>query len=525
MQILKRIVVYILTFLISLSSVLFADRHAAADFPKAAIEPETLLLTDIPSDGSALTLASMQGLLANVSNKNLLFRADKYREWLPYTKAELIETQPDGSPWDLAALLREFAPFFDGYLLCDDDSAYVALSLANPKNSIVVPQEYETQVRDAGLCMTADVRGWSDLRLRFSPEFRRLRRDIAFEQPLSRAPRMLDYAVMSGAYVWYDAAANRAEHTNAFRFLQDNALIFGWNNDLGEHRTVSSVSSLNACLIPADWACNLSVLSGFPYKSIRQKTAVPAEPDGRTVCLLLSDGDNLQWFVSSYESAYYYGSSVRGQFPFAWGVPASAADLAAPLLERYCDKMTENDSFVLSLSGLGYTFPSKWTNRKALRNMAATLAQKMEMTDTRELLVLDDGGFRSKALDTIVRETKASGVFYMDFSTYAGMNGAMRFADGTPIVSAKYQLWNGMEGCSPEEIAAAVNALPTDPKNPDAYAFIIVHAWSGMSGSGDFVEGGNTMKAVEQLVNALDADTHLVSPSQFMDRVAANCGS
>ena len=525
MQILKRIVVYILTFLVSLSFIPFADRKTSADFPKAAVEPKALLLTNVPSDGSALTLASMQGLLANVSEKNLLFRADKYRDWLPYTEAEMIETQPDGSPWDLAALLTEFAPYFDGYLLCDDDSALIAFSLANPKNSIVVLPEYEKIVRDAGLCMTADVRGWSDLRLRLSPEFRRFRRDIAFEQPLSLAPRMLDYAVMSGAYVWYDAAANRAEHTNAFRFLQDNALIFGWNNDIGEHGTVSSVSRLNACLIPADWACNLSVLSGFPYQNVRQKTAVPAEPDGRTVCLLLSDGDNLQWFVSSYESAYYYGSSVRGQFPFAWGVPASAADLAAPLLERYCDKMTANDAFVLSLSGLGYTFPSKWTNRKALRDMAATLAQKMEMTDTRELLVLDDGGFHSKALDTIIRETQANGIFYIDYSKYAGMNGETRFVDGKPIVSAKYQLWNGMEGCSPEEIAASVNALPTDPKNPDAYAFIIVHAWSGLSSSGEFVEGGNTMKAVEQLVHGLDADTHLVSPSQFMERVAANCRS
>ena len=100
MKILKRIVVYVLTFLLSLSSVSFADRQTVTDFPKAAVEAKTLLLTNVPSDGSALTLASMQGLLANVSEKNLLFRAEKYREWLPNTDAELIETQPDGSPWE-----------------------------------------------------------------------------------------------------------------------------------------------------------------------------------------------------------------------------------------------------------------------------------------------------------------------------------------------------------------------------------------------------------------------------------------
>ncbi|MBQ9551344.1 MAG: hypothetical protein IJU96_01125 [Clostridia bacterium] len=524
MQVLKRIFIYLLILFTSLSGLSFSDRQKVTDFPKAAKEAKTLLLTEIPSDGSALTLASMQGLLANVSDKNLLFRTAKNSEWLPFTNAELISTQADGSPWDLTALLKEFAPFLDGYILCDDDSAAIALSLANQKNSIVVLPAFEEAVQAAGLTMTADVRGMSDLRFRLTPEFRKLRRDVAFEQPTWLTPRLMDYAVMSGAYVWYDAAANRAEHTNAFRFLKDNALIFGWNNDLGEYKTVSSVSSLNACLIPADWASNLSVLSGFSCENLRQKTAVSAVSGGRTVCLLMSDGDNLQWFVGSYEDVYHFGSSVRGRFPFAWGVPASAADLAAPLAQRYYGKMSENDAFVLSLSGLGYTFPSKWTNRKALRNMAETLGQKMKALDTRELLVLDDDGFDSKALDTLLKQTQANGIFYIDYSNYAGMKGKTRFVDGKPIVAARYQLWNGMTGCSPEEIAAAINALPADPADPDSYVFIIVHAWSGLSSSGDFVEGGNTMTAVERLVNQLDADTRLVSPAQFFERITANCG-
>jgi hypothetical protein len=510
--------------LLSLSPFSSGGGQSVTDFPKAAKEAATLLLTDIPKDGTALTLASMQGLLANTSEKNLLFRAEKFREWLPFTNAQLIESQPDGSPWDFTALLKEFAPCFDGYILCDDDSALIALSTANQKNSIVVLPGYENAVRDAGLKMTADVRDWDDIKFRMSPEFKNLRRDIAFEQYASFAPRLLDYAVMSDAYIWYDADANRAEHTNAFRFLCDNALIFGWNNDLGEYNTVSSLSSLNACLIPSDWACNLSVLSGFPGKNLKQKTDVSSEAGGRTVCILMSDGDNLQWFLGSYEDSSHYGSPVRGQFPVSWGVPASAADLAVPLAEKYYGEMTANDSFVLSLSGLGYTFPSKWTSRKALRNMAGTLSQKMEMLDTRELLVLDDGGFDSNALDIIMSETRANGIFYIDYEKYAGLNGKIRFAGGKPVVSAKYQLWNNMPGCSPEEIAAAVNSLPADPKNPDSYVFIIVHAWSGLDGNGEFVEGGNTMAAVEKLVSGLNPDTHLVSPSQFMERIVSNCG-
>ena len=524
MQLIKRIFVFLLTLLTALPGFTTGGLRQAADFPRAAKEAKTLLLTDVPSDGSALTLASMQGLLANASDKNLLFRAGKYEAWLPFTEAEIVETQPDGSPWDLHALLREFAPYFDGYILCEDESAAVALSLANLKNSVVVLPAFEAAARDAGLMLTTDVRGWTDLTLRMSPEFRQLRRDVAFEQPADFAPRLADYAVMCGAYVWYDATANKAEHTNAFRFLNDNALIFGWNNDLGEYKTVSSVSSLNACLIPSDHAHNLSVLSGFSCGELRQKTDVAAEPGGRTVCLLMSDGDNLQWFLNSYDDVYHYGSPLRGQFPFAWGIPASAADLAAPVLERYYGEMDENDAFVLSLSGLGYTFPSKWTNRLALKRMAQTLGRKMEALDARELLVLDDGGFKSKALDTLLTETQANGIFYIDYSDYAGLGGETRFVNGRPIVSARYKLWNGKQGCSPEEIAAAINALPTDPGNPDSYAFVIVHAWSGLSSAGEFTEGGNTMKAVQRLTELLDADTRLVTPAQFMDRLAENCG-
>ena len=525
-MVLKQILVFFMTLLASASSLSLPGRQTAADFPKAQVEAKTLLLVNVPADGSALTLASMQGLLADKSDKNLLFRDGTVQKWLPYTDAVTLPSQPDGAPWDLPALLREFAPFFDGYLLCDEESAGAALSMAKQKNSVAVLPAFEETVRAAGLPLTADVRGMTDLKFRRTPEFRALRRDVAFEQPAAFAPRLVDYAVMCGGYVRYDPdVKTKASHSNIFRFLDDGALVFGYNHDLGEYRTVSSLSQLNACLIPADHAHNLSVLSGFESAAVHQKTApADAAAGGRTVCLLMSDGDNLQWFLNGYDDASHFGSPVRGDFPFAWGVPASAPDLAAPVLRRYYDKMDANDEFVLSLSGLGYTFPSEWTNRRALARMAETLAEKTRLLDADALLVLDDDGFCSRALDTLLTKTGADGMFYIDFHDYAGMNGKIRFVNGKPIVAARYKLWNGSPGCSPEEIAAAVNALPTDPHNPDSYAFIIVHAWSGLDGAGAFVEGGNAMQAVQKLVGLLDADTRVVTPSQFFARVTEACG-
>ena len=519
MVLFSRAIVYILTFIATICS-FSCSGETVSDFPKAEKEAKTLLLTDVPEDGSVLTLISMQGLLSNLSETNLLFNAGNCEKWLPYTGSELKTSQADGKKWDLKALLNEFARFFDGYILCDEESAAAALTLAKQKNSIVVTPEYEETVREAGLKKTMDATGWSELKLRFSREFGEIRRDVAFEQPTSFAPRLLDYAVMSGAYIHYDAKDSEKEHTNFFRFLQNNALVFGWNNDVGEYGTLSSFSKLNACLIPADHAYNLSVLSGYECEKLTQKTAVNAEEGKRTVCIMMSDGDNLQWFLGSYDDASHYGSDIRGSFPFSWGVPACAADIAAPVTQKYYEEMDKNDAFVLSLSGMGYTFPSKWKSSRALEAMAGKLKEKMEKLDTLELLVLDDGGFDSKAVDTLIEKTGASGIFYIDYSNYAGLEGKTRFVDGKPVVSAKYMLWAGIEGCSPEETAAKINALPSDPDDPGSYAFIIVHAWSGINESGEFAEGGDTMKAVQRLVQNLDENTVLTTPHQFIERIA-----
>jgi hypothetical protein len=96
------------------------------------------------------------------------------------------------------------------------------------------------------------------------------------------------------------------------------------------------------------------------------------------------------------------------------------------------------------------------------------------------------------------------------------MAGRLRFSGGTPIVAAKYRLWYDAPGCSPEEIAASINAASKDPADPAAYSFVIVHAWSGIDMNGGFVEGGNTMKAVKALTDALDPDVHMVTPGRFV---------
>ncbi len=504
----------LLALLLSLVSSIFVKD--APRLYKAETCAKTLLLTDVPSDGSALTLCCMQGLLANVSEKNLLFRAGEYKNYLPYTGCEVLEAQPDGTPWDFRSLLREFAPAFSGYILCDEGSAAAAISVAKQTNSLAVLPEFEGELQAAGLASTMDLRGKDDAWLRSSAYYKGLSRDLALLQPAAYAPRLLDYAVCAGAYV-SEPQESAWKNAYALRFLKNGACVLGWNAPLGEYKTVLSLSRVNECLIPADHAYNLSVLSGFPAPQLQQHTAEDTAPaSGHTVCLLMSDGDNLQWFLNSYSDTSHFGSALRGEIPIGWGVPASAATLAAPQARYLYGAATPNDEFVLSLSGMGYTFPSKWSGIGALAAMGRELGAHMRALDTPVLLVLDDGGFNSLKLDILARETGAAGLMYIDYSDYAGMEGRLRFSGGTPIVAAKYRLWYDAPGCSPEEIAASINAASKDPADPAAYSFVIVHAWSGIDMNGGFVEGGNTMKAVKALTDALDPDVHMVTPGRFV---------
>jgi hypothetical protein len=91
--------------------------------------------------------------------------------------------------------------------------------------------------------------------------------------------------------------------------------------------------------------------------------------------------------------------------------------------------------------------------------------------------------------------------------------------DGVPCVSAKYRLWSGPKDGSLENIASSINSAVADVNNPDSYTFVIVHAWSGMDGNGNFAANGNSMQAVDELISMLDANVDVVSASEFMGRI------
>ena len=501
--------------------------------PKAKYQATTVYYLDMPASFSdKLTAATLQGLVANLSDEQILLRAGAYLNYEKYMKNEWgVKTavKVDKKATSVAALLTHYKDLLKGYILCSKDenseSGSVAISLSGVLGGVVVTPENKDICEKLGLECLIDVSGKDDKWLRSSEYWDKLNKDIAFEQPLNMAPKLVDYAAMCGAYFSFYNGHNAREHTTKYSFLNAGGIVFGYNNTLGEYETVASFSSKNIQMVPSDHACNLSTLSGFVRNTMTQKTAKTEAEAGKkvhTVCLVMSDGDNVQWLMGDFTNGTkWFGNGNRGKFDMGWGLPATTIDLVAPMNSYLYDKMTEKDEFIMQLGGLGYTFPSKWSST-ARKNMAAKLAEYMKRTDLHYAEILDDNGFSANAISAFTEQDGIDGLFYIEYSNYAGKRGQIIWTNDKPAVAARYRLWANTSDGTIDAISKAVNRASTDPTKAASYSFIIVHAWSGLSGGSALAEGGITMDAVAKLVDSFGDSVEVVTPTEFMNRIVAN---
>jgi len=500
--------------------------------PKAQVQMKTFYQINEPSSFSdKLTLATLQGLVANKCEDQIIINTaaiDKFKPYMSNTWNCSVNAKVDNKAITLENLIMHYKNNVSGYILCSSDeysqSGSVAISLAGILDAVVVTPANKNLCEKAGLKCVLDATSLDDAWLRSSQYFDQLNKKIAFEQPLNFAPKLVDYAVMSKSYFNFYNGRVADEHRKMYEFLDDGAIVFGFNNTLGEYETVLSFSGEQIQMVASDHAYNLSSFSGLNLNTITQRTQGVGNEESKnvhTVCLILSDGDNLQWFTNDFTTAAkWWANQNRGKFNMGWGIPSTMIDVAPVATKYLYSKMSANDEFVVQISGLGYTFPSKWTKTERDK-MAQKLAEYMKRSDASYATILDDKGFDSDVFSSFTQQDGIEGLFYIDYANYAGENGKILWSNGKPVVAARHRLWADLPDGSIEAIASAVNSADTDPTKASSYSFIIVHAWSGLT-SGNLVAGGNTLNAVAKLVESFDGDVEVVTPSQFMDRLVKN---
>ncbi len=467
--------------------------------------------------------ASLQGLAAKLSDVQVLYGGgsiDAMMEQIERVWSVPVEETMNGEAPTVATMLQYYYEngVLSTYIYFDQNSEanyYVAASLAGVLNAVLACEETKPLLDSLGYTCLLDVTAKDDAWLRQSEYWELINKEIAVEQPWSLMPDLHDYGIMNGCYINFYNGNNMDEHVAMYGFLEDNAIVFGWNNTLAEGPTVTSLSLNNIALIPSDYAANLSTLSGFAIESIEMPRVIndTAEAENvHTVCLVVSDGDNIQYVINAMQSEGLFGA--RGKIDMGWGFPASAIDTIPPMVTYMYESMTDRDEFVIQLGGIGYTYPSYW-DREARLAMIDDLELNMERMDVHYLTILDPTGWDTTVLSDFTARDVIKGIIYPGFD---GPVGTMLWTNGKPAVTIRGNIGGGTveDTFGESEVGWTKyflnrDSLCTDVTDEKAYSIFYVQCWSF------------NVAEVAKLQEAVGDNVEFVTPTEFFDRLTANC--
>lgn len=298
---------------------------------------------------------------------------------------------------------------------------------------------------------------------------------------------MRDYAVATKAMViWLDPRAPD-EQALLEALLDDmpiNAPFLGYfpkPERGGEQVHVRFLSEHAKPVFPFDYFHNATVFGGRRTQSAAPR--VPPEPalDHKIyVCLILSDGDNLQY--NQHRLRVLWDDPNRGQVPIGWTINPALLEVAPNILDYYWNTATPNDTLVAGPSGMGYTYPNHWPSPEALREYARMSNRYLELAGLRVITIWDDSEdvFSETAGQVYVEEMP--GLLGVTHQTWAdlslvdgqlpqtGLHPAYSTSEAGLVsairVAAGVAGWLGdQSGSSPAFIAAQASAWRLSPTN------------------------------------------------------------
>jgi len=474
-----------------------------------------MLDTTCNTKSERLLVSSVQGLAAKLSDVQILCpgpSVDIMIDQIERVWGVPVEETMNGETVTVATMLQYYYDngTLSQYVLCDvdnKDSYYVAASLAGVLNVVVATQETKAMLDDMGYTCLIDVSDKTDAWLRQSEYWSLFSKTVAFEPTWDID--LFDYGVLTGGYINYYDGYEPDPHREIFEFLDDNAVVFGWNSTLGEMHTVQSLASANITLIPS--GSNLSTLSGFRLESAKQKRNYDDGTDvedAHTVTFIYTDGDNVGYIMNGMQWDSLYKSPLRGSFDLGWSVPANMLETIPPLAAYLYESMTERDEFLVALGSIGYTYPSRWS-KEARAAMTEEVAGFMKRTDLRYMLILDDLAWNEELLADYTEHEGIDGLFYVGFDVQAGR---VLWSNGKPVVGCRKDLYHGYDGQYKSILTwLSRDTLSTDPKKTRSYSMYYVNCWSV------------SMDVLNTLISELPDTVDVVTPSEFMDRMVANC--
>ncbi len=491
------------------------------------------------------------------------------KKYYPDVEIEEIETQK--------ALLDKYADRIDRYILYDDsnrEELFVAANLCYQMNAVMVGKSIKSIADKYGWTMVFDATGWNEKKFISSEYFSKLDNHIMIlmdsvqhNRPSYGQDTLMtefwDLGMMNNSWFVYNDGITLVELEKRLSKLKRNSLCIGSLDGKAENAVVAACARYSTTFIYTRYTANISVLSGFDLKKATTETTVLSNGELKkttpsaysddsvpkhTVCVMLSDGDNVRFCSEALMSESYYRSPLRDdKLQYNCGLAGSLVEVAPIFLLEYYDWMYPTDDFAYQLSSIGYTYPSKWSDEKAWEQVINTLARVMKESKTSVVEIMDDNSFMGvldvpsnfSALkpyfDTFTAREEIDGCLFIGYTAlYSGYRGAICWSNDKPIVSAKYSVWfdEGTPFNSKRNeidyIVKEINEAPTDKTKKEAYTFIIVHGWSGLDKNGDLVhlslnaEGIDNTAIFNKLRESFDEDVEMVTTTEFINRMRRN---
>jgi len=492
------------------------DPSNIVPLPKGTNFSSFIVITDgnLVNDAWKCTIATLQGIAARRSATQI-FIDDGNGDSI--WKNHLRDTYgiPYSTAVSPAALLTQFAQQVDGYILYDltanSNSINAATSLCGPNNAIAVDASIESTVRSCGVTnRIADVRTWND-GLVWTNCNSAFSRNVVIEQVTSIVSQLRDYATLANAYTFF--VGNTPFRTFIMSWMNPDSACLGWGDpSRGESVFVSDGSSNGVYTCAADFARNLSILSGIRDDSLRQRTYTPpvSETNVHYVAFFLSDGDNVE--INLGTEPLPYSDPQRGSFSMGWALSPTLVDLAPSVMRWYYDNASNSpagqDFFVAGTSGSGYFYPSLFPPAD-LSLQLTRLNDQMIRADMNIAQINDFDFNRLDLWNKYLSQPAIDALMFQNYNNYSAENGAVLFAaNGKPIVSVRDTYSAGEDA----DLISEIDALPRDPSTPDGYNLVEVIFATATPGD------------IYRVITNLPPDVRVVSLDDFVRLIRDNIG-
>ena len=325
--------------------------------------------------------------------------------------------------------------------------------------------------------------------------------EIAVLQDPTKFPALVDVVAATQGVVWFDALNDLDISLSVLGHLAPPSVVMGWGVD--ELHTVEMLSTFASGILAADWAWNTATLSSYPMLSLLpppddvfaassvSEKSLPraAAVDNRhVVSFVTTDGDNVQWLLNGFLESTWYGSPARGKCPITWTISPSLAWISPSTFSIITSTATPNDTFITSVSGYSYSYPSLIPALQLAASVNTTF-EAMQSAGLEMLNVLDQPTGVAAAEDvaanffsTPTGISPVSTVLYYPYSFYCALNGSMRVWQTHPkerqlFASGRFCLWSP-QFYNVSTLVTELQKQPQDPTIPAGYSIVPVNVWS-----------------------------------------------